>query len=57
MWIKSGEVVGRTYSAKTEEGNTIEIRSFLPKKGNKFGYELSFVVDKTEYAKYPARVR
>lgn len=48
---KSGEVVGRTYSAKTEEGNTIEIRSFLPKKGNKFGYELSFVVDKTEYAK------
>ena len=48
---KSGEVVGRTYSAKTEDGNTIEIRSFLPKKGNKFGYELSFVVDKTEYAK------
>ena len=48
---KSGEVVGRTYSAKTEDGNTIEIRSFLPKKGNKFGYELSFIVDKTEYAK------
>ena len=23
----------------------------MPKKGNKFGYELSFIVDKTEYAK------
>lgn len=29
---KSGEVVGRTYSAKTEDGNTIEIRSFCRRK-------------------------